>query len=283
MREYKKKVLSLQEQVNLLKSRGVNISDEDRVIRHLSNISYYRLSAYMLPFKIIQDNKTTNNFKKQTSWDDIYELYVFDRKLRLLIFNAIEKIEVAVRSRVVLSLSLKYGSHWHERADIFKNTKKTSCDMFKQIGKRISEERKNINKEVYVEHYWNTYNKPKTPPSWMIVELLYFNQLSKISKYLKYRSDRTLISDYFNLPPNIFSSWLHALNYVRNLCAHHARLWNRDLKITPDEFTLKKKYIKTDIKWLSSINGIRKNKIYYTLCIIKYLLQTINKNSSFGT
>ena len=87
--------------------------------RHLSNISYYRLSAYMYPYKQIGDGKFLDSFIPGTTWDMIYNLYVFDRKLRLLVFDAIERLEVAIRTQIIHKLSHKYGSHWQDQASIF--------------------------------------------------------------------------------------------------------------------------------------------------------------------
>lgn len=88
MREYTKPPLTYQQQVELLKSRGLLIPDEERAIRHLSNISYYRLSAYMLPCKKIKDGRYTDHFIEGKTWDDVYNLYLFYRKLRLLVFDS---------------------------------------------------------------------------------------------------------------------------------------------------------------------------------------------------
>ena len=88
---YSKPPISLQDQIDLLKSRGIIFDDEQKAFHQLSTVSYFRLSAYMLPFKKKEGNKFIDEFKSETHWRDIYDLYAFDRKLRLLIFDAIEK------------------------------------------------------------------------------------------------------------------------------------------------------------------------------------------------
>jgi len=90
MEQYNKQPLTYNEQIDLLTSRGLSIPDRQRAERHLKNISYYRLSAYMLPYKEKIDGSISNRFKDGTTWDKVYRLYVFDRKLRLLVFDAIE-------------------------------------------------------------------------------------------------------------------------------------------------------------------------------------------------
>lgn len=108
------------------------------------------------------------------------------------------------------------------------------------------------------------------------VEVMYFNQLSRICSNLKERRDIVAIAKAFGLPPTEFLSWLHTMNYVRNICAHHARLWNRDLKVTPAAL----KFSKTKT-WISNPETVQRSKVYYFLCMVNYLLQTVNPNTSF--
>lgn len=123
MVRYTKPALTFEEQIALLKSRGLVIDDEQRVTRHLSNVSYYRMSACMLSFKKLDaDENVLDEFEEGTTWDNVYDLYKFDRKLRLLIFDAIERIEIALRTQVIYQLSHKYGSHWQNEKNIFKPT-----------------------------------------------------------------------------------------------------------------------------------------------------------------
>lgn len=276
MKKFTKPVLIFQDQVNLLKERGVFITDESRAIRHLSNISYYRLSAYMLPFKKLDaGGNVTDVFKKDTTWDDIYNLYRFDRKLRLLIFDALERIEIALRTQIIYILSHRYGSHWQDNALLFRDR-----SVFQDIQIHINEQLTTNRKIEFINHYLTKYNNPPTPPSWMSVELLYFNELSKICKCLNMRQDRVDIAKAFGVPDDkIFCSWLHSINYVRNICAHHARLWNIKLAVQPSKFT----YSKPDKIWLTNaeVGMVQSSKLYYFLCIILYLLQTINPNSKF--
>ncbi len=285
METYNKPALTIEQQLDLLEGRGLLIKDRARAARHLSNVSYYRMSAYMLPFKELDsDGNPIDQFEKGRTWDDIYDLYKFDRKLRLLVFDAIERIEIALRTQVIYQLSHKYGSHWQDNPNIFKKPFKTArghkIDVYNEIRAHINEQLKINTKAVFIKHYLNKYDNPPTPPSWMSVELLYFNELSKICKHLKDRKDRVEIAKAFGIKDDdIFCSWLHALNYVRNICAHHARLWNIDMDITPG------KYNNKDISkvWLTNeeMQTVQTTKLYYTLCLILYLLQTVNPGTKF--
>ncbi|MCL2561832.1 MAG: Abi family protein [Rikenellaceae bacterium] len=223
MKKFQKPALTFQDQVNLLKSRGLEIVDEPRAARHLSNVSYYRLSAYMIPFrKRDAAGKITDDFEDGTMWDDVYNLYRFDRKLRLLIFDAIERIEIALRTQVINQLSLKYGSHWPDDSALFKTQ-----EVFTKMQERIEERLKANSRMEFIKHYHEKYNHPLTPPSWMTVELLCFGDLSWICKSWREKKDVTAIARSLGIPQDkILHSWLRAINYVRNICAHHARLWN---------------------------------------------------------
>lgn len=282
---YNKPALSFNDQINLLESRGLTINDRTRTIRHLSNVSYYRMSAYMLPFKKRDSTgKIIDVFLEGTTWDDIYNLYKFDRKLRLLVFDAIERIEIALRTQEIYQLSHKYGSHWQNDQNIFKppykNRRGKLINVFQDIQNHINEQLNANQKVKFIEHYLNTYNTPPTPPSWMSVELLYFSELSKICQNLKNRKDRTDLAEAFGLKDEaIFCSWLHALNYVRNICAHHARLWNIDMQVTPAPYINKD----SNMIWLSAgeMAKVSQRRLYYTLCIILYLLQKVNPNTKF--
>lgn len=281
---YNKQPLTYEQQISLLKSRGLFINDEDRIKRHLKNISYYRLSAYMLPYKQMQNGLITENFTYGTTWDDVYDLYVFDRKFRLLIFDAIERLEIAIRTQIIYQLSHKYSSHWQDDASIFKPAQQrrlqdgrtAKVDVFAQIQNHIQEQLHNNKAEAFIKHYKNKYTLPQNPPSWMSLEIMYFNHLSCICSSLKNRTDINGISQYFDLPPKTFCSWLHTINYVRNLCAHHARLWNRDFNIVPEKLHYSKHLI-----WISDPEKVQRSKIYFFLCMVNFMLQTANPTSNF--
>jgi abortive infection bacteriophage resistance protein len=272
--EYKKLPLTYLEQLNLMKSRGLNVADENRAIRYLTNISYYRLSAYALPFQ-----KEKDVFDEGTDFRDILNLYLFDRELRLLVFNAIERIEVAVRARMIYILAHKYGAHWQDNAKIFKdpykvkNKKKSeyyTVDIYSEVQDMIATSTKDKHPETFIKHYKNNYHKPLNPPSWMCLEVLTLGQLSKLFNGLKDNSDKQAIAIEFGLHYTVFKSWLHTLTYVRNICGHHGRLWNREIAIEPLWLEKAKK------SWINERFKEVTNRSFYTICIVKYILSTVN-------
>lgn len=283
---YDKPPLTYAEQVGLLKVRGLCVDDEKTAERVLANISYYRLSAYMVPYKRWENGVPSDTFKEGTTWEMVYGLYRFDRSLRLLVFDAIERLEVAVRAQIIYQLSHKYGAHWQDRRDIFvppreitlRNGKTVRMDVYGDIQKHIKEQLHSNKAETFIQHYRHAYSFPENPPSWMSVEIMYLNHLSRICHGLQRRSDINGIAAHFALPPQTFCSWLHTLNYVRNICAHHARLWNRELQIVPERLSFSKR-----LNWIADPQTAPSGKLYYLLCMLNYLLQTAHPESSFKT
>lgn len=274
---YNKPPLSFSQQLGNWRNRGLIVNDTSRAIKYLSYISYYRLSAYALPFQQIKDH-----FNTGTTFDDILELYVFDRKLRLLTLDAIERIEVALRAQFIYQLSHFYkNSHWQDDPALFNSqTYKNKFghlitnNVYGEIQKIINDHCNSKYPEVFIDHYLNKYTSPITPPSWMAIELLTMGQLSRLFNALKSNSDKTLIASEFSIHYKVFENWLHALSYGRNLCAHHSRFWNRDFVIQP---MIPHKLSKP---WLDS--SIKNNRrCFYFLSVIKYFLNIINPTSDF--
>lgn len=272
--EYNKPPLTYLAQVALWESRGLTIENQERALRYLTNISYYRLSAYAIPF---QDNKDA--FNEGTTFTQILNIYLFDRELRLLIFNAIERLEVSIRARMVYDLSHKYGSHWQDNAKIYKDpyrikNRKTgeffTIDVYSEVQEMIAKSTKEKHPETFIKHYKTNYTKPTNPPSWMCLEVLTLGQLSKLYNGLKNNQDKQNIAQTFGVHHTVFSSWLHTLTYVRNICGHHGRLWNREIAIEPTWLQ------KPQLPWINNNLENVTNRTFYVLCIIKYLLQTAN-------
>ena len=114
---YSKPPLSVIDQIKLLKTRGLQIPDEERATRYLHNISYFRLSGYMYPF--LKDKKQ-HQYKDNTAFEDILNLYRFDRELRQLVFASIEKIEIAIRSQIANHYSVSLTSpFWYAKPENF--------------------------------------------------------------------------------------------------------------------------------------------------------------------
>lgn len=237
MPNYIKPALTIDQQIDLLKSRGLIVPDKDNARHYLQFINYYRLSGYTISFEKIIDGKRNHQFKAGTTFDDILALYNFDRHLRMLVMDAIERIEVAVRTQICLVLATTYNdSHWHLKRDLFNPEFK----YYSLLSKCEIEQQRS--KEPFARHYKKTYSSPTLLPAWMMTEVLSMGTWSQMYENLANRNDRKKISDAFKLPIMEFESWLHCLTYIRNLCAHHSRLWNRQFTITPKQLKPHNKY-----------------------------------------
>jgi abortive infection bacteriophage resistance protein len=261
--KYQKSPKTYQEQLNLIKRRGLIIPYEEKALRYLSTISYYRLSAYMIPF---QFDKEKHLFKEGTTFEEILRIYIFDRKLRLLLFDAIERIEIAVRTQIIYELSHKYDSFWVWNKDLFKDRKKHNsfCLSQKNEIKRSD--------QPFINHYYQKYDEENLP-AWMALELVSIGQLSSLFSIINDNQIRKKISIFFGLQEKVFSSWLHTITTVRNICAHHSRLWNREFGVKPIK---PKSHIKN---WLTI--DADNNRVFYIISILIYFMNIINPNSSF--
>jgi len=267
--KYNKPPLTIAQQIQILKDRGLIIEDEERASRYLSFISLYRLRAYTYSY---QDNSKPNQpFYKGITFDIVLNTYLFDRKLRLLVFDAIERIEIAMRTQIVYQYSIIYGANWYENKNLYRKPY-----LFNRDLKQIDKELKRSN-EVFIKHYNKTYSTPERPPAWMTLEIFSMGLLSKIYENLKISDEKKIIARNFNLGhPFVLESWMHSLSVIRNICAHHSRLWNREL---PASMKLPKI---THGIWLRN-TGFPQGKMYLALSSMLFLLNTIIPNNHFKT
>lgn len=210
-----------------LRQRGLLIPDEDRALHYLANISYYRLSAYARRFYV--PNETEHRFIANTSFDDVLRLYVFDRELRLLLLDAIERIEVALRAQLTNTLGEHHGPHGYLDAAIFDDRYDHAW-----LLNKLREESSARNAEAFIEHYRQKYiTAPVQPPIWMALELLTFKTVSVMFGQLRLSADIQRIARHFGWPHPVLRSWFRSLSDLRNLCAHHMRVWNREFGSRP--------------------------------------------------
>ena len=258
--EYNKPPLTIAQQLQKFKERGLTIEDEDRAKRYLSFISYYRLRAYTYPY---QKNDSENKpFEGNVTFDMILDTYLFDRELRLLIFDAIERIEIAFRAQIINHFSIKQGSHWFEKPDLFREEERLERDLA-QLDNELQR-----SQEVFIKHYNNKYSEPERPPAWMCFETSTLGLLSKMYENYKMSNEKKVVSGNFNLHPFVLESWMHALSVTRNICAHHGRLWNRSIPASPKRLKDPKQ------TWLENTN-VATNKVYMVMSCIIYLLDSI--------
>jgi abortive infection bacteriophage resistance protein len=179
---------------------------------------------------------------------------------------------------MIYTMAIFYNdSHWQDNKGLFitpyYNKIGRLIDPYQDLQAIISKAKTARTPEVFIKHYINSYDSPSNPPAWMCFELLTIGELSHIYRGLAHNHDKKRIADFFDLHPTVFTSWLHTLTYVRNICAHHSRLWNRDLAIEPE------KILKPKGKWLAP--AFENNKrVFYFLSTLKYLLERANPGNS---
>lgn len=279
--QYSKPALSIFDQAQLLLDRGLICDDCQRLEHYLSNIGYYRLSAYLLPFEQPSSNGDSRNHKflPNTTFEQVLNLYVFDRKLRLLVMEAIERIEVAARTRWASAMALSHGSHAHMNSSLFKDPWQHAS-----IVARASKELQDSN-ETFVVHYRKKYKEPYLPPIWAVVETM---TLGGLSRWIASTSDNQVkreVAKALGMPTiEILEQVLHALTPMRNICAHHARLWNRRfILLLPNIKRLRGQFITEAI--VTSKGETQEpltREIYNFLVVIQYLMQQINHGTSWG-
>ena len=261
---YSKSFIPTSAQIPLLKSRGLKFADEKKALHLLENISYYRFSGYWYP---LLADKCNHIFKKNATFEAAFNLYRFDCELRKLIISELEKIEVAIRTKIAQFLSLAYDAFWIENTLLFTNQAiyKSTLDKIREELARSDEEFIISFKSKYFNHF---------PPSFILLETTSFGTLSHLYGNLKSGKIKRDIAKAFGLPDVVFVSWLHSLVYIRNVCAHHARIWNRPMSIQP---LFPKNASKV---WLRDKHvGI--NRVFYALSMIIYLLNVVNPSHTF--
>lgn len=268
---YTKPALEYTAQLHQLESRGLIISDQEKAIHLLERISYYRLSGYWYP--MLAEPKSDHIFKEGSTFENAFKLYCFDRELRKLIAGELEKIEIAVKAKIIYIMSHQYGPFWYNDPNLFSNRAK-----FQKTNDKLTSEYSRSDEE-FLKAFKNKYSDPM-PPSWMILEVSSFGNLSSLYSNLKPGRHKRNIANFFHLNERTFQSWLHSFTYVRNVCAHHARLWNKRMSITPQIPNNPELPFLNILTLPDPENGNLtnpKNKsVYFLLSMILYLLNEIN-------
>jgi abortive infection bacteriophage resistance protein len=266
--KYLKPALSFDEQAQLLLNRGLIITDKNELIRCLSRVNYYRLSAYWYTFK----KPGTEDFRSGTTFEMIWDRYTFDRELRLLVMNAIEHVEIAIlRTQMVEQFTRLHGPFGYCDVTNFNPIfdPRDHTRLINDIDNAI-----NMSSEEFVRRFQNKYTSEIHLPLWIAVEVMTFGQLFTLFRNLDHREQKVLANRYRIFPP-VMVSWLHTLNFIRNACAHHARIWNRIISIEP-----KIPYKHNNPEWHIPFE-FDNRKIFTVLSLLNYLLKYIDPNNDW--
>lgn len=284
--EYTKAWLPLDKQVERLVARGLEVDDESRAVALLQSVGYYRLTGYLYPFlrseELVENGRTRNRvlsrYRSGTALHHAEQIIDFDRRLRMLVMEGVERFEVALRMRTgyVLGESSAFA---HEDpasfTEAFTASRTDSRDPRPSAHvlwlQRVKEARDKSD-ELFVEHFREKYEGRM--PIWALTELLEMGQLSRVYRGML-QQDAEKIAFAFGVPTKkIMTSWLASLNYVRNVAAHHARLFNRKLQNAPSRPTVGKAPL---LDHLSAPDAPKSDfGTYNALAVIAYLLKHVD-------
>lgn len=284
--EYRKPHLTFEQQLDLLKSRGMHVDDEARALQMLRSIGYYRLSAYVYPFRqLLPDDQQVGRHYRcdeilpDVTWTDVEELWNFDRTLRLRCLDALEIIEVGARTQIAYVLGARdpFGHVNQQSLDsrrcacLIPGGTITAFDQWLAIYDRQCDDARN---EDYVQHHHLTYAESDIP-IWVACEFLSFGSLVRLFGLMQDR-DQTAVARSLGVSSGTkMWSFLHSMSYVRNVCAHHSRLWNRQLTVKLPKFHPSE--VGSDLHHLAGLAV--ESKIYPTLAIMAYLVRNIAPHS----
>lgn len=298
---YAKPWLSYQDQLAQLKARDLTVTDDEKALDYLQRIGYYRLSGYWFAFrersepccawpskKQIAEGKTArvlrialDSFKAGATFQNAVELYVFDKKLRLLVLDALERIEVAFRVEISHTLGELGAFSYLEPGYLFEgfaekvNQHKGITDHQLWLQKQASLITRS--KEDFIRHNREKYGLPL--PIWVACEVWDFGTLSTLFGGMREEEQDIISAKYGIKDGRVLASWLRSLNYLRNVCAHHSRLWNRnivDQPKKPDEGDVPL----FELAWEADQKHTLA-RVFVLLCITQHLLCKVNPTSTW--
>lgn len=269
---YTKPALPFEQQAQRLLDRGMIAPSKDALISCLKAVNYYRLSAYWYSFKVTDPISGAESFAPNTNFETVWRRYSFDRELRLLVMDAIERVEVSIlRTQMVEQFALRHGPFGYT------NIRNFSPGFSQSDHTRLLNELEdavNRSKEEFIGRFRGKYTNEPHLPLWIAVEVMTFGQMFTLFRNFN-RTEQQSLSQQFGLFPPVLVSWLHTLNFIRNACAHHARLWNRELPIRP--------YIpdaRHRPEWHSPFQ-FDNRRMFAVLTLLRYLLRHIDPQSDW--
>lgn len=258
---------TINEQIALLVERRMLFRNIETANSLLKNISYYRLKGYWWE---MQADKVAHIFKDDIYFEDVIDLYNFDRQLRLLLFDAIERIEVALRTKLIYHLSLSYGALFYQDFSIF-------TDFLKQTTtvEHLKAEIERSKEQFITKH--KLIHKSEPFESWKALEVISLGTLSKLYKNFTHQlPEKSVIALEFGFNSHKdFSSFLEAITVIRNVIAHHSRLWNNNVST---KYLWPKNLKNQPITYVPDEN--QKAKLFPLLSLVMYTMDFINPENS---
>ena len=267
---FEKPATTVPEQLFLLQQRGLIINDPTLAEYYLTHVGYYRLAGY---WRFLQNDPIKHTFITGSIFSMVAELYNYDRELRLLVTDAIERIEVSLRALIVNTMSPTYGRNWYSDpacAERQHRNEENICTVRAELGRSLEE---------FVAHHDRKYGKDEFPPAWKTMQVLSFGTLSKIYSNIRNEfPEKKAIAKKLGLPTHTWlESWMVVISVLRNHCAHHCRICHRKFNFPPKEL------IRSTLPWIRNYpTGQLKEHLYFQLCVVKYVLDRCASENHFS-
>lgn len=271
--QYNRNASSVEEQIEALRGRGMSVKDEV-ARRHLEMISYYRLLAYVVPFENKSAAFEDGRDLVDSNFDNVISLYTFDRKLRLLVLDAIERIEVALRAQWCKHVTLSGQTKEYLDRFFYVSEIKYFSDV-KSLHIQCERSQDDDVRKHFAE------NANLLPPADIASEVMSFGLLSKFISNIKTDSNKQEIASHFEFESfKAFSSAVRHMNYVRNIAAHHNRLWNRYIVV---KMIVPKRPDSLVSSMYPQKCGAESKRLYNTLVLLCHMLRIIAPEAEWKT
>ena len=275
--EYAKPWLTFGEQADLLINERGLVADREQLVSHLRDVGYYRLSGYWYIFKrkpeADGEGCKDERFVEGTTFDEIWKLYTFDRQFRLMVLDAIERVEIYFRTQLAYELAGETGGFgFFDRKNLPRLEWRDYLDFMRRCTEELDRSR-----EPFAIHFKETYgDEHDLPPYWILVNLMDFGTMLRLYNGASVEIRNKLSGD-LGVSSRVLKSWLVAINTTRNICAHHGRLWNRGIGTRPIIPT-KSKYP----EWHEPFT-VRSDNMFGMLTVLSYLLERIAPGTHWRT
>lgn len=254
-----KKALNIDNQIQLLARRGVIFDNIPKAEEILLDVGYYRLGFYAFPFErtFPEINNRTHEYVPGTTFRSIYDLYLFDTQLRRLLLNALDRIEVNLRSRITYLVS-----NWYPDSPTWFVDRAIMQSAFVQ----------SFHKKVYstllenpvIKRHHDKYINDRYAPAWKTLEFMTLGNLTALYQAIKDTDVKKNIANEYGCSLKVFINYLETIRVIRNKCAHGSCLYNMELA--------------KGIKAIpAGIDAANRHNINGVFCVIKYMLGRISK------
>lgn len=259
--------------IQTLKDRGLIVADEKKAIDFLKQVHYYRLSAYFIPFQYPKDSAQKDTFKDNVTFEDIANLYCFDSELRELFFSYVGNFEILLRAQLSHIHAKKFNpfGYVENPQSLKRELRNKDIFLFYEFISQANKEKKRSGEE-FIKHIKEKYGIDDLP-LWALVEILSFGAMSKFFKLMQLAEQLEFLEflKMKNIRVSVFENWLETLAYVRNICAHHGRLWNKNLV----------KKFKEDSRYPFLHQSVQRDKVFFALSVLAEILKDSSIKSGF--